>query len=150
MNDTIRQAYQKAKESRRATDHLAALLKEEEAQALTWAYEGAVEALKAKFEWMPFNRLAYLAKAQELFKKAVQADPEDLEIRFLRYSIQSSLPSLLMQSYHLKEDRQKIIEQLPESTLNPAFLQAIAAFVRDSGDCSKAEKQALESFLEGL
>lgn len=91
------------------------------------AYCGIGEALLAKYTFFPWDKLIYLNKGLKLLDKAVNVDSNNLEIRFLRFTVLSNVPSFLgysseanyeadvlynmLKSYEYKEDS-KLIENV--------------------------------------
>ena len=74
------------------------------------AYKGALEAILTKTTWNPFKKFAYLKESKISFSKAVEMDPNLLEIRFLRMAVQYEIPSYLGFSDELKVDLAFILE----------------------------------------
>lgn len=153
MLDTVRIAYSNAIESSTKTEEFAKILlaitTENVAEnAILTAYKGALEALRAKHAWMPFNKLAYLDNSKKFFVAAIENAPNDIEIRFLRFSIQSNLPIFLMQSPNVQEDKEVIIKNLEQNTLDIRFVEVIAAFVLKSGQCNDKESVFLTSKIQ--
>ncbi len=148
MTDEIRKAYSKASDSATATQQLAQLIKQQPQQhPVILAYKAVVEALKAKFVWLPFQKMSHLNTMRNLFHKAVEGAEDNIEIRFLRFSIQANLPTILMQSPNLKEDKSVIIENIDSSTLSVPFKEAIVDFLVDSGECTEKEIEILRNKL---
>ncbi len=154
MLDNIRLAYSNAIESSTKTEEFAKILLAQASEntnatiaenATITAYKGALEALRAKHAWMPFNKLIYLDNSKKFFATAVENAPNDIEIRFLRFSIQSNLPVFLMQSPNVQEDKEVIIKNLEQNTLDPRFVEVIAAFVLKSGQCNSKETEFLNT-----
>src|SRR6476661_2662441 len=73
---------------------------------------GTLEALKAKHAWNPYNKFKFAGLSQQTLTKAVLKAPDNLEIRFMRFSIQHFLPSFLGFSKNLDEDKKMILKQL--------------------------------------
>ena len=154
MLDTVRLAYSQAIESSTKTEEFAKILSSQieestntkiSENAILTAYRGALEALRAKHAWMPFNKLAYLDNSKKFFISAIEAAPNDIEIRFLRFSIQSNLPIFLMQSPNIQEDKEMIIKNLEQNILDTRFVEVIALFVLKSGQCNGKETEFLSS-----
>lgn len=61
-------------------------------------YKGANEMIQAKYVFNPFSKFDKFIKGKQLIEKAISRDTLNLEMRFLRYSIQSNLPGFL--AYH--------------------------------------------------
>ena len=73
------------------------------------AYYGGVEALKAKHASWPFSKLSYFNSSMDILKTAVKEDPENLEIRFIRFSILDNVPGILGFSKEREIDKDKIV-----------------------------------------
>ncbi len=109
---------------------------------LVLAYIGALEALKAKDSWNPYKKIKYLNLSNKTVKEAVVASPNDLEIRFIRFSIQFYLPGFLGLSKDMKADKNLIIQLLKQKHYGSAdkvYLQNIIKFMVDSKQCTPQE-----------
>jgi hypothetical protein len=115
--------------------------------AILLAYLAASEALQARNSFFPFTKLSMIQQAQETFSKAVKLDKEDVEIRFLRFTIEVNIPVFLGLTTHIEEDKLLIISNLNESPLDFTMKKAIADFLLSSGYCSPVESQFLKTFL---
>ncbi len=79
---------------------------------LITGYIGTLQALKAKHHWNPYYKIKYVRDAEKTFAKAVTAEPHDIEIRFLRYSVEHNLPKFLGYSKNMKADRDEMLSLL--------------------------------------
>lgn len=68
------------------------------------AYKAAAKALVAKYAWNPATKIAALRYAERSLAEAVRIDASNLEVRFLRFYIEKSIPSYLGYSKNLDED----------------------------------------------
>ena len=73
------------------------------------AYLGAYQTIWANHVINPFSKLSTFNKGKKNLQKAVSLDGDNVEIRFLRYSIQKNAPKFLGYSDNLTEDK-KFIE----------------------------------------
>jgi len=83
------------------------------------AYQGVAEALLAKVVLNPFTKINYLKTSRDNLQQAVNQAPENIEIRFLRFSTQYYLPYIMGFSSNLLEDKAallKILNHLPWRT----------------------------------
>lgn len=113
---------------------------------LVVAYLGALEALKAKDSWNPYKKIKFLNLSNKTVLRAVNASPNDLEIRFIRFSIQSNLPNFLGLNKDLTSDKNQIIQQLKQKhygLADKAFLESIIRFMLDSKQCTPQETSFL-------
>lgn len=148
---TIKIAVQRAIESQSVTDSLYRVLKSGEAEnPLVLGYIGTLEALKAKHSWNPYNKIKYVALSQKTMKLAVEGDPTNLEIRFMRFSIQHFTPSFLGYSKDLEEDRKAIVRQFKNRKFglaDAALVRNMAVFMIDSGRCLKDELVLFKKYI---
>ncbi len=114
--DEIRRLFSEASDNELKTSQLYTILEEQTSQnPILLAYRASAEALQAKHAWNPLTKWANIAKSMQLFQQAVDIEPNNIEIRFLRYSIQNNTPSILGYSGNLAEDKQKMIDLFPKS-----------------------------------
>ncbi len=59
------------------------------------AYTGAIDALKAKHAFNPFTKFSRVLSSLNTLERAVNREPNNLEIRFIRFSILHNLPGFL-------------------------------------------------------
>ncbi len=80
--------------------------------ALMQAYLATSYSLVAKHAWSPYTKIKYLIKSEDELAKAVKRDPNSLEIRFMRFSIESNCPSFIGFSKNLDADKKIILNSL--------------------------------------
>jgi hypothetical protein len=138
----IKKAMLRAVESSSVTDSLYnKLVSKKSKSALIIAYVGTLEALKAKHSWNPYNKIKYVAQSRSTMKIAIDKESDNLEIRFLRFSIQHYTPGFLGYSKELEEDRKAIVTQFTNKTFgtDQVLIQSIADFMIKSKRCSASE-----------
>lgn len=76
------------------------------------SYKGALTAITAKYE----NEIK---RKKELFKQgvmmieyAIEEDPDNIEIRFVRLSVQQNIPKFLKYKKNIEEDKTFILERV--------------------------------------
>lgn len=121
---------------------------DKQGNALALAYWGGALALKAKNIFNPFSKLFYINQAQEMFRQAVSLSPENLEIRFIRMSIQINTPAILGLSNDWPEDKRILIQHIEASELIPDLKRAVIIFLIDSKKCSPEEVIYLKSLIK--
>lgn len=111
-------------------------------------YCGVAEAVQARYFWSPLAKLRAVREAQRQFSRAVALDPQNVEVRFLRFSVESHVPRYLGYSQHLADDRIIILRGAQHYTslgLNASSLRLIRDFMLLHGDCSAAEARVLRA-----
>ena len=136
------------------SDKLPIFLKEIEKinnpSALEKAYIGASEALKARESWNPIEKLIYIQKFRENLLEAVKCDSQDIEIRFLRLSIEYNIPSMLRSKKTLDEDKSLILDKLSQMNsfkIDQSFIKYILIFFEDTKTCSAEELEMIRKKL---
>ncbi|WP_152439835.1 hypothetical protein [Arcticibacter svalbardensis] len=93
-----------------AENFYARMKKDQGISPVCLAYYGSAQTLMAKHAWNPYHKLAYLKSGMIDLGRAVALSPDNLEIRFLRFSIEHYIPAFLGMSKNLPEDKAKIVE----------------------------------------
>jgi len=118
--------------------------------ALTMAYMGALDALKAKHAWNPYSKIKYLNTAEKQMQQAVTQDPHNIEILFMRFSIQHNVPGFLGYGKNLDSDKTEMITQLSQKnygTADKELTMSIIKFLISSKRCTDAENAKLNKQL---
>jgi hypothetical protein len=68
--------------------------------------------LMAKHAFNPFSKLSYFKKGKLMLESAIKADQTNVELRFLRYTIQTNVPGFLNYSSDKNLDRTFITQSL--------------------------------------
>jgi hypothetical protein len=116
-------------------------------------YIGTLQALKAKHTWNPYYKIKYLNDAEKTFKNAVTGDPSNIEIRFMRFSVEHNVPGFLGYTKNLVTDRTEIIKQIERkhyASADAALVKTIITFLIDSKRCTPAEHNILTQHLASL
>ncbi|PAW93439.1 hypothetical protein CKK33_08015 [Mucilaginibacter sp. MD40] len=150
----IRKLLVTALESKKTTDSLYSHLSGiKDRSALLTAYMGTLEALKAKHAWNPYYKIKYLNDSEKTFKGAVSADPHNIEIRFMRFSIEHNVPKFLGINKNLIADREEMIKQIDRkyySSADKALVKTIITFLLESKRCTPTENENLKEHLAAL
>ena len=102
----VRKAFYEAKVSENtATKWHKTLNKKANLSPLEYAYMGAFECFLGKHAWSPIEKYRRVSDGLFQINQAVNRDGTDVEIRFIRYTIENEIPRILELSHHLKEDR---------------------------------------------
>ena len=114
------------------------------------AYIGALQALKAKDSWNPYNKVRYLVQSGKTIQQAINLSPDNMEIRFIRFSIQTHLPGFLGLNSDLSVDKKVMLDQLKQkhySMADNVFVAGLIQFLLDSKQCTPKETQFLKDQL---
>ena len=143
---TLRRHYELAAADKVAGEKFYQLLADyKDRDALVLAYKGASEAIRARDASM-FNKLTYVQDAAKTFEQAVSIDPQNPEIRFLRFSVESNLPAFLGLSKHVDEDKEMLLNAAlshPKSGLDAEAFRTVRDFLVERGHVSEGDAQRL-------
>lgn len=138
---TVRSLYKSAIDNSKKADELVKTCSTKaNSSALYRAYYGSGIAFQAKHSWSPASKLSKAKAAAKELNKAVQLAPNDLEVRFLRFSFEYSIPDFLEMSEHLQADKKWI---LANKNTNHAIWATIKGFLKECNLLTTAEKNAL-------
>ena len=76
------------------------------------AYLGAYQMIKANHVFSPISKLKLFRMGKNKLEQAIKDLPEDVELRYIRYAIQISVPSLLNYNDHIEQDKKWMINKL--------------------------------------
>ncbi|WP_052266483.1 hypothetical protein [Pedobacter kyungheensis] len=141
----------KAIESSKLTDSLfKSLDKLPNKTALITGYTGTLQALKAKHSWNPYNKIKFVSRSLKTMQKAIDMDKENMEIRFMRFSIEFYTPSFLGFSKDLATDKKEIVKHYQNENFGMAdreLVRNVAKFMIDSKRCTAAEINVFKKHL---
>lgn len=143
----VRSEFKKATDNEETAEQLLVYLKKSpERDALIEGYLAATEALMAKYAFLPTTKYSRCSTAMKGFKKAIDMDPANLEIRYLRIAVEINLPSILNMSNDIDTDKKKIFELLPRST-DIQLNRDVARFLIDKKLCTPEQRVSLEKII---
>lgn len=138
--ETIRSKYPKAKDSSEITDQMYEELSgvSGENHVLS-AYKGAISALKADFAKGIRNKTDFFKEGSELLDQAVAAEPQNVEIRYLRLTVQENAPRIVGYHGNIDEDKE-VIKSNFHSLKSDSLKSVIRGFIEISSNFDEDEK----------
>jgi len=104
--EQVRSLYEQAPVHKASCGALIALLQPyDEKNPLFLGYKGCAHMIMAKHVSGPFTKLSYFKKGKNMLERPIQADSHNIELRFLRLTIQKNAPALLGYNGDIKADR---------------------------------------------
>lgn len=92
-------------------------------------YLGAYQMMMAKHAFNPISKLSHFKKGKKELEAAIKSQPKNLELRFIRLTIQENVPSLLNYSSQIQEDKTFILTHITD--LKDTYLvQAIGSYLK--------------------
>ena len=148
---TLRRHYELAAADKTAGEKFYKLLADyQDKDALVLGYKAASEAIRARDASM-FNKLTYVQDAARTFEQAVGLAPQNPEIRFLRFSVESNLPAFLGLSKHVDEDKEMLLNAAlshPKSGLDAESFRTVRSFLVARGHVNDEQAQRLNQVAE--
>jgi len=140
----VKTLFEASAQSKDAASELLRLLSAVESSStpLLICYKGAAEMMQAKYGFNPLNKFKHFKKGKKLIETAVAKEPDNLEIRFLRFLIQTNLPAFLNYHDHIEQDKRYLITNL-KATKDKHLKQKVLKHLSTSKHCSAEEKKGL-------
>jgi len=140
----LRSLYYKAAVDKDSWKQMAELLSPIDAKSppILVCYKGVSEIMEAKYVISPWSKLNSFNSGKELIESAVNRDGENLEIRFLRFSVQTNLPSFLNYRDNIASDKAFLINNVNKSDDNE-LKKSIIQYLCVSRTCTEEELKRL-------
>lgn len=148
----LRELYLAAVESKEQSDKFMQYMNSaKHDDALLHAYYASAQALVSKHLSGPSEKLKYLRLADKSFEEAIQKNPNDAEVRFLRFSVQLHLPRFLGYSDDMKTDIETMLQYIPRTQSlqdYPEWKKTVIDFMLDSDECSEGQEVKFKTLLK--
>ncbi len=92
-----------------------------EKSAVYLAYLGGYQTIWAHHVFSPMSKFSTFKKGKKNIELAISKKPENVEIRYIRFSVQKNSPSFLGYNNNLKEDKDFLVKN--KKNINSDFLQ---------------------------
>ncbi len=108
------------------------------------AYKACATMMMANHVFNPFSKLSSFNQGKKLLEKCVADDDENTEIRYLRFTIQSNVPSFLGYNNSISNDKVFLLNAV-ECIKDLQLKQMVISFLKSSEYLSSIEKQNIKS-----
>ena len=119
--ETIRRHYPLAVGDKKICQKHIIDLGENPKSALQLGYLGAYQTIWANHVFNPIAKWSTFKKGKNNLENAIQMDADNIELRWLRLSIQSNIPGFLNYNDHIKEDKYFI--KVNHKRIKSAYIQ---------------------------
>lgn len=99
--------------------------------AITLGYKAVSEFIMCNYTSNVYKKWSYFKNAKQLLETAIKNDPKNIELIFLRYSIQKKLPSFLGYNENLQNDENQIATFLNLYTLKNTTDPKLIVFLQN-------------------
>lgn len=96
---------------------------------LLLGYKGAVELGMARHDANVFKKMGWFGDGKENLEKSIKNDPQNIELRFLRLTIQANLPEFLGYNENKEKDKAFVLENLAKAP-NEEFKTRVKGFIK--------------------
>lgn len=114
----------------------------DETDMTLWAYKGASFTLLAKFATKIPDKISNLKEGARYIEAAVQSEPNNIEVRLIRLSVQESVPPMVNYRKNKNEDKAFILAHYMDQ--NGSLKEYVKNFILRSKSFSDVEKNALK------
>jgi len=108
------------------------------------AYKACATMMMANHVFNPISKLSSFNQGKKLLEKCVADDDENTEIRYLRFTIQSNVPSFLGYNNSISNDKEFLLNAVNDIR-DLQLKQMIISFLKSSEYLSSIEKQKIKS-----
>ncbi len=102
------------------------------------AYKGASITMVSRFKKKVSEKISTFKEGSKLIESAVASEPNNIEIRLIRLSIQENVPGIVKYKMNIKDDAAFILKHFKEQ--NNILKDYIRSFVLQSKSFSAEEK----------
>ncbi|MFY1045154.1 hypothetical protein [Chryseobacterium sp. GP-SGM7] len=140
--EALRNAYSKANSSNEgAKNFIEVADKKSSSDPIITGYKAAAEILEAKVTTEKNKRKSFVKSGATNLENVIKTNPNNIELRLIRMSVQENIPKIVGYSKNLKEDKMFIIDNYGRQ--NAALKTYIRKFAAQSKTMNAAEKNSL-------
>ena len=90
-------------------------------------YKACAMMIMAKYVFNPFSKLSYFRKGRNMLEKAIAAETGNIELRFLRLSVQQNAPAFLGYKSKITTDKEFLLRM--RGSVSDRYLQRMITSV---------------------
>lgn len=140
--ELIRNSYVDAASSKEQAEAFYKLVqKEKETTTVIKAYKGAARALKARYTSDKKQRKDLFVQGVTAIEELIKHEPNNVEIRLIRLSIQENTPKILRYKSNIEQDKQIIIQNYKNQTESLKYF--IRLYVNQSKVFTDSQKKQM-------
>lgn len=103
---------------------------------LLLGYHGAVLLGMARHDSNVFKKMGFFNDGKEKLEKSILVDPDNIELRFLRLTIQTHMPTFLGYSDNKENDKAFVLNHLEEAP-SEEFKKRVRGFIKHAEEQGK-------------
>jgi hypothetical protein len=106
------------------------------------AYKGASITMVAKFKKKVSDKISTFKEGSKLIELAVASEPNNIEIRLIRLSVQENVPGIVKYKKNILEDKSFILKQYKEQS--SMLKEYLKSYILQSKSFSLEEQKAIK------
>ena len=115
---------------------------------LKLGYKAMSQLMLCNYGINPFTKLANFKNGKNTLEKALNLDKTNTELHYLRFTVQTNVPSFLGYSDNIETDKNILLVSLPTLKDEDLF-DKIMAYLLSSEYCTQEEKKLLQKIKNG-
>lgn len=129
----VRNLYRHAKDTKENTDKFFETTQKTNYQnkPVLSAYHGCALTLKASYADKKMSKISFFRKGKKLIEAAIEAEPNNIELRMIRLSVQSSAPKITRYYKNIEDDKNFLTNNV-EKISSPKLKEFIKGFMSTS------------------
>lgn len=129
----VRNLYRYAKDSKQNTEKFYEVVQKMnyEEDSILSAYYGCALTLRASYAERRGDKLSFFKKGKKLIEAAIASDPNNIELRMIRLSVQSSAPRITRYYKNIDTDKIFLVENINKVS-SPKLKEFIKGFMSRS------------------
>ena len=147
--DKMRAEYATAVQNKKLCEANLKLLEGAANSATEKGYLAAYEILWAKHMGNPFTKLGQFKKGKKLLEEMIMKYPDNIDLRFIRWSVQTHAPSFLSYSKDRLRDKEYLVHNLHKLP-NPKGREVIYIYLKEANSYLKGEHVFSQAELNEL
>ncbi|MEI8135996.1 MAG: hypothetical protein WCH21_01595 [Bacteroidota bacterium] len=109
------------------------------------AYYAAAEMTSAQYKINPASKIRVFNSGKKILEEVFLSDTSDLEVRYIRYTIQKNAPAFLGYNKSIVSDKFFLIKHLSANrSIDPQLFSFVYAYLLTYGSLSQQEKALLD------
>lgn len=143
--NSVRDMYQQAAVKEELCKKLVTLLEpyNEKNNVLLAGYKGCTTMLMAKYYFNPFSKLSNFIRGRNLLERSIDADKQNIELRFLRFAVQTNVPFFLGYKSDINKDKVFLLYYY-QNISDVQLKHWLVTFLKSSDSLTATEKQNLK------
>lgn len=100
--------------------------------------------IHAKSSYSPFDKIKYFKSGKKMLDAAINSDVSCVELRYLRFCVQTNVPFFLNYSGNIEEDKRIILQNWSKIT-DTDLKKRIRSYMMRSEYCNETEKKGFRN-----